>query len=237
MSKQSLEAEFNSLITRLAYRYDIRNVFEALIDALLYGFIIQDEANLRRNPASMFEEKELQDLQRLMILVGEISEAQENLHDVFGDLFMEYLSFGKNGQFFTPQPICDMMAIMSFTEEPKSGQTVCDPACGSGRLLLGAAKRNRELRFYGSDVDLLCVKMTVLNLALNNLRGEIVWGNPLSLEVYGSFIIEREIFTGFPIIYTQKTSAMFGKLEETLKQAPASQEPTKNKTQQLTLFD
>ena len=150
----------------------------------------------------------------------------DGLHDALGDLFMEYLSFGKNGQFFTPQPICDMMAIMSFTEEPKNGQTVCDPACGSGRLLLGAEKRNRELRFYGSDVDLLCVKMTVLNLALNNLRGEIVWGNPLSLEVYGSFIIEREIFTGFPIIYVQKTSAMFGKLQETLKQEPAAQEPT-----------
>ena len=79
--------------------------------------------------------------------------------------------------------------------------------------------------------------MTVLNLALNNLRGEIVWGNPLLLEVYGSFIIEREIFTGFPIIYTQKTSAMFGKLQETLKQEPAAQEPTKNKPQQLSLFD
>ena len=30
---------------------------------------------------------------------------------------------------------------------------------------------------------------------------------------------------------------MFGKLQETLKQEPAAQEPTKNKPQQLTLFD
>lgn len=234
MSKQSLEAEFNSLITRLAYRYDIRNVFEALIDALLYGFIIQDEANLRRNPASMFEEKELQDLQRLMILVGEISEAQENLHDVFGNLFMEYLSFGKNGQFFTPQPLCDMIAQMQI-KEVTDGKSVCDPTSGSGRMLLAAAKINRNLWFYGSDIDLLCVKMTVLNLALNSLKGEIVWGDPLALRVNASFKIGRCFLTNFPIVMIHNESDMFGRISETIKSQDQAKE--QNKPQQLTLFD
>ena len=237
MNNRNLKSEFESALQTLSYRHDIRNAFEGVIDAILYNLIALDNAGLRKNPFERFKGDE-NTLVKCIEVLGELMEnGGDGLHDALGDLFMEYLSFGKNGQFFTPQPICDMMAIMSFTEEPKNGQTVCDPACGSGRLLLGAAKRNRELRFYGSDVDLLCVKMTVLNLALNNLRGEIVWGNPLSLEVYGSFIIEREIFTGFPIIYTQKTSAMFGKLQETLKQKPAAQEPKKNKPQQLTLFD
>ena len=77
--------------------------------------------------------------------------------------------------------------------------------------------------------------MSVLNLALNNLRGEIVWGDPLRLEVYASFKIEREIFTGFPIIYTSKDSDMFGRLN------PKNEEKTidKNETKptQLKLFE
>ena len=45
----------------------------------------------------------------------------KGLHDVLGDLFMELVSHGKNGQFFTPQHICDFMAVcMSFITPPKS---------------------------------------------------------------------------------------------------------------------
>lgn len=228
--KKAPAAELNSLITRLAYRYDIRNVFEALIDAMLFGMIIQDEANLRRNPASMFEEKELQDFQRCILLVGEIMEANGNYYDAFGDMFMEYLSFGKNGQFFTPQPICDMISAMQLTQV-ENGKSVCDPTCGSGRMLLAAAKINRNLWFYGSDIDLLCCKMTVLNLAINSLKGEIVWGDPLQLKVNASFKVGRDILTNFPIIMIQNESNMFGKIAEIKQDAQAQ-----NKPQQLTLF-
>lgn len=236
MNNRNLKSEFESALQTLSYRHDIRNAFEGVIDAILYNLIALDNAGLRKNHFERFNGEE-NTLVKCMEVLGELMEnGGDGLHDALGDLFMEYLSFGKNGQFFTPQPICDAMCLMTLGTL-EDGKTVCDPTCGSGRMLLGAAKINRKMIFFGSDVDLLCVKMTVLNLALNNLVGEIVWGNPLSLEVYGSFIIEREIFTGFPIIYTQKTSAMFGKLQETLKQEPAAKEPTKNKPQQLSLFD
>lgn len=105
-------------------------------------------------------------------------------------------------------------------------------------MLLGAAKINRKMFFFGSDVDLLCVKMTVLNLALNNLVGEIVWGNPLTLEVWASFHIRREFLTGFPIIFIQKESNQFGKLQSSLKTAKNDQKTEiENKPVQLTLFD
>ena len=73
----------------------------------------------------------------------------QGMYDALGDLFMEYLSFGKNGQFFTPQPICDAMCLMTL-ETPEDGKTVCDPTCGSGRMLLGAAKINRKMIFFGA---------------------------------------------------------------------------------------
>ena len=60
-----------------------------------------------------------------------------------------------------------------------------DCCCGSGRMLLAVANENRErlLRvFIGHDVDLRCVKMTTLNLALHNLTGYVIWGNTLAAE-------------------------------------------------------
>lgn len=53
---------------------------------------------------------------------------------------MEYVSHGHNGQFFTPMIIGDFMAKAVATDEIQPGQSVCDPSCGSGQLLLSAAK-------------------------------------------------------------------------------------------------
>ena len=58
MKNKQLENQFNSIITRLSYRYDIRNVFEALLDAMLFSITIADEINMTKNPISMFEPKE-----------------------------------------------------------------------------------------------------------------------------------------------------------------------------------
>ena len=57
-----------------------------------------------------------------------------------------------------------------------------DPCCGSGRLLLAAADVNPHAAFYGQDIDLRCVQMTAINLALRNLYGQVVLGNSLSNE-------------------------------------------------------
>ena len=61
-------------------------------------------------------------------------------------------------------------------------RTVCDPACGSGRMLLAVAEINPHWEFYGQDVDLRCVRLCGLNLAFRNLYGYVIWGNSLGLE-------------------------------------------------------
>ena len=61
-------------------------------------------------------------------------------------------------------------------------RTVCDPACGSGRMLLAVAEINPHWEFYGQDVDLRCVRLCGLNLAFRNLYGYVIWGNSLRLE-------------------------------------------------------
>lgn len=60
-------------------------------------------------------------------------------HDTQGDIYehllSEIASAGKNGQFRTPRHIIQMMCTMI---DPKLGEEICDPACGTGGFLLGA---------------------------------------------------------------------------------------------------
>jgi len=63
----------------------------------------------------------------------------QTFHDTQGDLYEVLLSeiatAGKNGQFRTPRHIIQMIVELV---NPKLGEEVCDPACGTGGFLLGA---------------------------------------------------------------------------------------------------
>lgn len=105
--------------------------------------------------------------------------------DILGDIFEGGITYGENGQFMTPEPVCELMARMSIegSDETLSGRrTVCDPCCGSGRLLLAAADLQPHWEFVGQDIDLRCVRMTAINLALRNLYGHVIWSNALKNE-------------------------------------------------------
>ena len=64
---------------------------------------------------------------------------------------------------------------------------VCDPACGSGGMLLAAAMQVPHwmniggfVSYYGQDVDPLCVAMTRVNLLRVGIVPHVVCGNTLS---------------------------------------------------------
>lgn len=103
--------------------------------------------------------------------------------DILGDLFQGGITYGERGQFMTPEAISDLMAAMNLPTEKTDldgRRTVNDPCCGSGRMLLSAAKLQPNWHFVGQDVDLRCVRMTAINLGLRNHYGHVVCGNSLS---------------------------------------------------------
>ena len=55
--------------------------------------------------------------------------------DLYEHLLAEIASAGKNGQFRTPRHLIQLIVQMV---NPKLGDEVCDPACGTGGFLLGA---------------------------------------------------------------------------------------------------
>lgn len=109
-----------------------------------------------------------------------VAQMEETRADILGDVFMGGITYGEHGQFLTPENLAELMARITCADD--TSQTVCDPCCGSGRLLLAAAKLNPHREFIGQDVDVRCVRMTAINLALHNLYGHVIWGNSLTNE-------------------------------------------------------
>ena len=60
---------------------------------------------------------------------------QDTQGDLYEYLLSEITSAGKLGQFRTPRHIIQLIAELV---NPKLGESICDPACGSGGFLLGA---------------------------------------------------------------------------------------------------
>lgn len=121
---------------------------------------------------------------RLAAAFGELTKGMDDdpEADILGDVFTGGVSRGEAGQFFTPDAVCKLMAELTETGGGGFGCRVNDPACGSGRTLLAAARRNPLGYFVGQDIDRRCVMMTAANLALREFRGEVIHGSTLALE-------------------------------------------------------
>lgn len=126
-------------------------------------------------PADLFTEA-FGELQSLM--------ADTNL-DVLG---MAYEEFGMGddafGQHFTPHHIgVRIVEMLTSDGDPEPPITIADPACGSGRMLVLAARHHDAPTIcFGQDKDPLCAQMAALNFCFFNIDGVVVCGDTLTLE-------------------------------------------------------
>lgn len=101
-------------------------------------------------------------------------------HDLLGNAY-EYLlknfadeSGKKAGEFFTPRAVVRLMAQIL---KPQPGESICDPACGSGGLLVESVNEVREaggdartLRIYGQEVNQTTAAIARMNLFLHDIE-------------------------------------------------------------------
>ena len=111
----------------------------------------------------------------------------EGYHDPLGDIFMSRISHGDHGQFFTPESISLLMSEILMDDKIHDGMSINDPACGTGRTLLMALKHLRERKdvepkLYANDLSMTCAKMTLLNMCINLVDGEVTCGDALKLD-------------------------------------------------------
>ena len=110
--------------------------------------------------------------------------------DLLGDAY-EYLmrhfatESGKSkGQFYTPAEVSRIMAkVIGIGPDTQRIDTIYDPTCGSGSLLLKAAdEAPRGLSIYGQEKDNATYGLARMNMILHgNARAEISHGNTLSV--------------------------------------------------------
>lgn len=79
------------------------------------------------------------------------------------DNFLRHYDFGRDlGQFFTPDPIRQL--LLDGIGEIKSGSLVCDPACGTGALLIQAWKRQNSVRIFGKELSPVICSIAIKNV-------------------------------------------------------------------------
>lgn len=103
---------------------------------------------------------------------------KDNSIDAFGDAY-EYLmsmyasNAGKSGgEFFTPQEVSELLTRMAVAGKNEVNK-VYDPACGSGSLLLKAAKilgkENVRQGFFGQEINLTTYNLCRINMFLHDI--------------------------------------------------------------------
>jgi hypothetical protein len=191
---------------RFAFGQSLHTAFVELLDWTLLPFKKWDNAEQQSKALETYQlHPKVTQLATLINIIGELS---EEFNDPLGELYMQAISNGHNGQYFSPTPICEMMAAFNISGDSLPHLTVCDPACGSGRMLLAAAKLNRHMQFYGADLDSNCCKMALVNMLLNSLTGEIAHMNTLSNEFYTGYKTATTIVNGYHMpFYTEFTDA------------------------------
>ena len=168
--------KINKSLAKLAAANDLENV-------LLADF--NDEEKLGKG-------KEMQD--RLSTLVGifgdlDFSGSRAGGDDLLGDAY-EYLmrhfatESGKSkGQFYTPAEVSRILAkVVGIGPQTSQDETVYDPTCGSGSLLLKAAdEAPRGMTIYGQEKDNATRALAVMNMILHdNATADIRRGDTIT---------------------------------------------------------
>ncbi len=171
---------WNTLLTKRGS--ELQEQYEKILKGLskeqgLLGLIYRDTTNKIRKPANL--EK---------IIHGIDTESWYSLNlDVKGEIYEGLLEKHSAevkdvaGQYFTPRALISTMVEVL---NPKPGETICDPACGTGGFFLEARKhitkqysplnRNQQNQlksstFYGTDNTPGVVRLCAMNMYLHNL--------------------------------------------------------------------
>jgi len=134
--------------------------------------------------------------------------------DVLGDIFTRLEIHNRDrGQFFTPYPVCQMMARVTLGDataaralmEEKGFLTCMEPACGAGTMVIALAEAmkaeglnyQRDLHVTAVDVDPRVVHMAYIQFSLLHIPAEVRVGNSQSGEIQERWYTPAHILGGW----------------------------------------
>ncbi|GAB3514246.1 hypothetical protein GCM10027442_28630 [Emticicia fontis] len=128
-----------------------------------------------------------------------VNHFEEKPRDILGEIFHELeLHNERKGQFFTPYPICRMIAKMLIGESyeeiiVKHGfMNIAEPACGTGAMIIAAAEELKErninyqqlTHITATDIDPICVHASYIQFTLMHIPAVVIHGDSLSGEEF-----------------------------------------------------
>lgn len=122
--------------------------------------------------------------------------------DIIGECYIYLISrfasdAGKKaGEFYTPSAVSGLLAKLA---DPQPGHTICDPACGSGSLLVQAAQEvgSENFALYGQEVNGATWALARMNMFLHAKdAARIEWCDTLNSPA----LVEGEQLMRFDIV-------------------------------------
>jgi type I restriction enzyme M protein len=118
------------------------------------------------------------------IKVGNSGYSADVMGDAYEFLIKKFADLSKKsaGEYYTPRSIVKLMVALL---DPKPGETVYDPACGTGGMLIEAIRHMRDSRLaygriFGQEKNLSTSAIAKMNLFLHGARDfQIVQGDTL----------------------------------------------------------
>lgn len=147
--------------------------------------------------------------QRLKHLIDDFSNPKLDLrpsvigeHDVIGNTYMYLISHfasdagKKGGEFYTPTEVAILLAKLV---QPKDGDRICDPACGSASLLVRCANQidSQNYSLYGQESNGSTWALAKMNVFLHEKdNARIEWGDTLR----NPKLIEKDDLMRFDVV-------------------------------------
>jgi type I restriction enzyme M protein len=135
--------------------------------------------------------------------------------DIIGECYIYLISrfasdAGKKaGEFYTPGAVSGLLAKLA---APKPGDTICDPACGSGSLLIRAAQEvgSDNFALYGQEVNGATWALARMNMFLHSKdAARIEWCDTLNSPalVEGDHLMRFDVVVANPPFSLDKWGA------------------------------
>lgn len=144
---------------------------------------------------------------KIFMLLSSVAYDNGVFNDYLGEIFMRCNQGNKfAGQFFTPYHISKITAKITLSNTkspPKKIITICDPCCGGGGMaiaILDVLKNDYNINYAMdcfiecADIDIRCVHMTYLQLALAGAPAIVKHQNTLTQELYSVWKTPAYIF-------------------------------------------
>lgn len=160
----------------------------AILNGIFRGIDFNSESNLgKKEQKNPLLRNLLGDFENLNLRPSCIETKEGQIPaDVIGDAY-EYMigefatmAGKKAGSFFTPQQVSEIMAQIVC---PVADDRVYDPTCGSGSLLIRAARKGGfdKVQMYGQEKNNSAISMARMNMFIHGIEdANIKWGDTLA---------------------------------------------------------